>query len=221
MRCALLPLVALVLSGCSVMSSQRTPDYECSLHDVTRAKCASMADSYKASKQMGRSDASSVQSVFEGSGAAVAGQGAPMLSNTPSNFPEPGQTGAPVFQQPKVMRAWVAPYVDADGNLRSGEYVYFSTPGQWNYGTMKSPGAAGAAMFEPSKASSLGFTPDLQTTSGSRVPQPMGQGSGTPAKPPEAAQSAAQGAMQANSPQATRATDTVGAVTQPYQRLAN
>ena len=39
-----------LLSACS--SAPRTPDYECALDDVKNAKCASMEDTYRASRSM-------------------------------------------------------------------------------------------------------------------------------------------------------------------------
>jgi type IV conjugative transfer system lipoprotein TraV len=93
-----------------------------------------------------------------------------------SMYPEPGQVGMPVFKQPRVHRVWVAPYVDADGNLRSGEYAYFSTPGEWNYGSLRQQGSgASGTMFGPLRPEDLGFNPDLGPTSqGAKPPMPSG-----------------------------------------------
>jgi conjugal transfer pilus assembly protein TraV len=205
-----------LLSACS--SAPRTPDYECALDDVKSAKCASMEDAYRASRSMSRGEHGRVQSVFDGRVQNDArSTTAPMFSGQPSNFPEPGQPGQPVYQQSKVMRVWVAPYTDADGNLRSGQYTYFSTPGQWNYGTMNKPGAA-AGIFEPSKSSNLGFNPVEKSTA-----KPAGN-SARPSAPPEA-QAAARSAQAqtpgVNAPAAAPATDSSGTITQPYQRLSN
>jgi len=210
-----------LLSACS--SAPRTPDYECALDDVKNAKCASMEDTYRASRSMNRGEHGRVQSVFDGrvqADSANAARSAPMFTGQPSNYPEPGQAGAPVFQQPKVMRVWVAPYVDADGNLRSGEYTYFSTPGQWNYGTMNKPGAA-AGIFEPAKPGNLGFNPVIEQQ------RKAGSASNTsntsrPSAPPEAQAAARSAQAQGSSSQpAAPATDTSGTITQPYQRLSN
>ncbi len=91
-----------------------------------------------------------------------------------SGYADPGVVGEPVFRQPRVYRVWIAPYVDADGNLRSGEYAYFSTPGQWSYGSLRTPGSASAGtMFAPAKSNVLGFRPNL--SSGPKAP-PIPQG---------------------------------------------
>jgi hypothetical protein len=80
------------------------------------------------------------------------------ITNNPGSYVEP-DVGQPVFRQPRVHRVWIAPYVDADGNLRSGEYTYFATPGEWTYGTLHEPGAASAStLFAPQRPDHLGFT---------------------------------------------------------------
>lgn len=209
-------LLALALAGLlsACASSPRTPDYECPLYDVQGAKCASMEDSYKAARNMTRGDHSRVQSVFDRRVQSNAPDAQPMFAGQPSNYPEPGQQGMPVFKQPKVVRAWVAPYVDADGNLRSGEYTYFATPGQWNYGTLNKPGAAAGA-FEPSKPSNYGFNP-VQSGSAVKTAPAAGNGDARPSAPPEA-QAAAKNAQQSQSQAAPQA----DSITQPYQRLGN
>ncbi len=207
----LLPLTALVLSACS--SAPRTPDYACPLDDAAGAKCASVDQAYRASRSLNKEDVTRVQSVFDRRVQQTAPDAQPFFNGQPSNYPEPGQNGMPVFQQPKVMRVWVAPYVDADGNLRSGEYTYFNTPGQWSYGDLKKPGAA-AGVFEPAKPGNLGFTPVLQNKATSATPpkpaEPAGASQGTTPVPSSAPTSKAQ---LPNDPTAT--------ITQPYTRLNN
>lgn len=66
-----------------------------------------------------------------------------------SAYAEPGQVGEPIFREPRVYRVWVAPFTDADGLLHSGQYVYFSTPGQWRYGELHAPGAATPGLYGP------------------------------------------------------------------------
>lgn len=99
------------------------------------------------------------------------------LSHSPSAHFEPGEHGQPVFRQPRVYRVWLAPYVDADGNLRSGEYTYFSTPGEWAYGTTREAGSASSATFGPQRPDQLGFTPVEDT------PAPARRASDAPVPP--------------------------------------
>lgn len=199
------------LSACS--SAPRIPDYSCPLNDVAGAKCASVEQAYSAARSMNRDDSQTrVQSVFDSRVQRTTAPERPAFQGQLSNYPEPGQTGMPVFQQPKVMRPWIAPYVDADGNLRSGEYSYFATPGRWNYGEMRKPGAA-AGIFEPSRPGQLGFTP-------SAVP---GRATNAPPRPaePAARPSGSQGASNTGSLMTPSAKPADGAITQPYQRLQN
>lgn len=193
------PLLTL-LTACSSMGHI---DYDCKLHDVQAAKCASVEDAYKASRKGKVGDR---QSVFESADAGRApGATGGSVDNRPffqgerSGYPDAAQQGMPVFKQPKVMRVWHAPYVDADGSLRSGEYSYFATPGAWNYGSLKQAGAAAnSGMFEPTKPDALGFNPQT-------AKKPA---SGGPGKPPEPKASAS-GAQTSSS-----------GITQPYQRLS-
>ncbi|MDO8416291.1 MAG: type IV conjugative transfer system lipoprotein TraV [Agitococcus sp.] len=193
---------SLALSACALIPS--APEYECKLTEVQGAKCASMDDSYRAARSMSKGDNLKVQSVFD---SRV--QSKSNVSNTPvvgqaSNFPEPGQTGMPVFQQPRVMRAWVAPYVDAEGNLRTGEYVYFATPGQWNYGSTTRAGTA-SGIFEPGKPGkaitpSIGEGPRVAATTANAPPRPAET-------------------MQDNKSTPVNTADKTS-ITQPYQRLS-
>lgn len=200
--------VLVLLSACST-TSVRTPDYACPLNTPEAGKCASVEQAYEASRQAAPRQAPGVQSVFDPR--AHAGfQAAPAAVPAPNSaFPAPGEVGMPVFNQPRVMRVWVAPYVDADGNLRSGEYTYFNTPGQWNYGNTITPGS-GSGIFEPARPDRLGFNPV--------APQPVVRNStnASRAAPAPAERGAAAGQPAATQPAVT---DSTTAITQPYQRL--
>lgn len=67
----------------------------------------------------------------------------------PAGYAEPGQVGEPIFREPRVYRVWIAPFVDANDNMHSGQYVYFSTPGEWSYGGLHDAGAASPGMYGP------------------------------------------------------------------------
>lgn len=206
-----------LLTACSSMGHV---DYECALTEVQAAKCASMEDAYKLSSKV-KSDGSHKQSVFEGQptpgkgGTAVRAEtdNKPFFRGESSHYPDAAQQGAPVFKQPKVMRVWVAPYVDADGNLRSGEYTYFATPGSWNYGSLNKPGAA-SGIFEPTKPGQLGFNPTSAAT-GQKVSPTLPAAAGAPARPPET------GAKSDVKQAAPAAPASQSGITQPYQRLSN
>lgn len=183
---ALLMTGLVALSGCSMIE----PAHRCPLDNTDAGACASMPDSYKASL---RAQGHERESVFEAKDAAP-GQRPDKFAS----FPAPALTGMPVYQQGKVYRVWRAPWVDANGVLHAGEYVYFATPGQWNYGTLRKAGDA-SDLMGPVKPGALGFNP-VVTPAKSTASQPQSQpGSGT---------------------QASR-TESVEGVTQPYKKLTD
>jgi len=196
-------ILPLSLAAIATLSGCASVQYECGLKPQPDAKCASMQDAYGASNRGGSVADAKRQSVFEGSGksaAATPAQDRPFFRGEDSGFPEAGERGMPVFKQPEVHRVWVAPYVDSDGNLRTGEYTYFSTPGKWNYGTTKRAGE-GAAIFGPQKPENLGFVP---------VTAAAPQKNERPAAPPTASSTSARSAV---------TPDSVDNITQPAQRI--
>jgi conjugal transfer pilus assembly protein TraV len=196
----LLPLSVVIfsaLSGCASVP------YDCPLKPQPDAKCASMQDAYGAANKSPSAMETTRQSVFERSNRTAAteqAQNRPFFRGEDSGFPEAGERGMPVFKQPEVHRVWVAPYVDSDGNLRTGEYTYFSTPGKWNYGTTKRPGEA-SGIFGPQRPGNLGFVPVTPAAKAER-----------PAAPPSASNG--------NTSRSATAPESVDNITQPVQRIA-
>lgn len=227
-------LILVALAGTVIGGCTTTPAHQCQLANQ-KGQCASMEDSYKAamSKSGKRVDLKQ-ETIFDGSTKTVGtkqDQGAePIFTGQATLYPEPGQQGTPVFKQPRVHRVWIPPYVDADGNLRSGEYAYFSTPGQWNYGTMKKPGSASAStMFGPSRGDNYGV--NIQNTNknivggtNAAVPPSPGANGAPPAPAPVGVQIPGQtpprgnsqtGQIQSVDPTAIP----VDGITQPVQRF--
>jgi len=189
----------------AVMSGCASPGYECDLKPNPQGECASMDQAYTAANKVQKSN-SKRQSVFdnpaEAAKAAREESDKPFFNGTASAYPDTPENGMPVYKQPKVVRVWTKPFVDADGNLRSGEYTYFATPGEWNYGTLHKNGD-GAGIFAPARPGNLGFNPvTAKAKSGPSAP---------PAGPSAAAPS-----IQSATPKAS----TVEGVTQPAQRFA-
>lgn len=213
--------VAAVMTLAACGTTSRPGDYECPLRE-TSGSCASVDAAYGASQKVTAKNVGGAQSVFEvRATAATAQPSAQPVVGAPSGYPEVGEQGMPVFKQPKVMRVWVAPYVDAEGNLRSGEYTYFSTPGQWNYGDLKKPGAAvTGGLFGPAKPNTV--APPAANAAASAPPKPAQ--AAAPAGAPAASTTAASAPSVASSggasgPAPTAAPATNSGITQPYQRL--
>lgn len=129
------------------------------------------------------------------------------------------ERGMPVYEQPKVQRAWVAPWVDAEGNLHSGTYVYTTTPGKWNYGTLKAAGDVGA-MMEPVKPEDYGFKfkPTTKSTVTKKPVNEVAPQQATPTSSNQESLKAAQKTVQQVN--TNGGVNTVNNITQPYVRLA-
>lgn len=184
-------LAAALLQGCAIGKAT----HECPLDETGTGNCSSMQAAYSASLAPVRSSSTSL---FESKDAVAQTPGAPVTAAL-GTYPAPDKA-MPVFQQPKVFRPWLAPYVDADGVLHAGEYAYFNTPGQWNYGELRKPGAGGAVMG-PAKPWDTGFVPRDAEKESRKLSAP-------PA--PEQPAPSQQGAAPSGS---------AGSITQPYQRL--
>jgi len=164
-------LIALAL-GLSACASNKP--YTCPLNG--HHGCKSMQEIYDAARKAPRK--MNHEHVLD-----AAQRGGSVASVPPYDgyrYTEPGEVGQPVFKQPRVYRVWLAPYVDADGNLRSGEYTYFSTPGEWAYGTTRETGVAGDATFAPARPDQLGFTPIEKSSRSRQSPPRPGDSAPTP-----------------------------------------
>lgn len=138
----------LALAACS------TPGYQCPLVAQDAGRCSSLEQAYQQSLKANPHTAQ--QSVFLARNARDV-----MATQAPESFqgyPQPQERGMPVFREPQVHRVWGAPWTDANGILHGGEYLYFVTPGRWNYGSMQDPGQA-SGMFQPVKPGKYGFEP--------------------------------------------------------------
>jgi type IV conjugative transfer system lipoprotein TraV len=160
-RLTLLTTTVVAFAGCT-----STPPYTCKLGEFN-PNCHTMQQVYGQAKTTPGQTGSLEQIMRPDPAHPMPPAAPPMpMANRGGVYAEPGEVGAPVFKEPEVHRVWIAPYVDADGNLRSGEYTYFSTPGAWNYGTSTTRGSAAAStMFAPTKNinGDLGFTPAVKS----------------------------------------------------------
>lgn len=204
----LLAAVALI-QGCS---TTRTSTSACALNDNGNGACKSMEDAYAAVRSGATGKASIFENGVEANGMRQPGK-APAYGYL-GNYPEPDKA-TPVFQQPKVFRPWLAPFVDADGVLHSGEYAYFNTPGSWNYGELRKPGAGGAVMG-PVKPWETGVVPGAVKARAAGKPESAGFSK--PPAPPESAPAVAQVPGPSAGPTPAAGGISSG-ITQPYQRL--
>lgn len=235
------------LSGCASTSGSTFNSEGCT--PVDQYGCASMQEAYYAARSADPKKLTEVRNVFDvrayadiTPGGVVAkgsaSQGSTAVLDQPvvgGGLPYPDQKGTggmPVFKQPQVLRVFVKPYVDADGNLRSGEQVFTATPGEWAYGTMKKPGSGAAvtlskgANFGPADGRVLGFTPQVGSTATITSKTTVVQG--TPPAPAATVATVPTATPLAN-PNATTTTTTKqqtvvnneAGITQPYQRLSN
>lgn len=208
-----------LLSGCALLEG---PKYACPLEGVEKAKCASMEEAYAASRNLDPNK--KTNSVFSSEKSESKKENRAFFQGKESSYPEPSTRGEPVFQQPNVYRVWVAPYVDAEGNLRSGEYVYISTPGKWNYGSLKKSGS-GSGIFSPVRPNELGFNP-----SSNRAPM-AGVLAGNQSSPPTPSSSNStapnvnepglDNGSRPSSSSNESSNNPQGGITQPYVRLNN
>ena len=176
-RRIILTLAPLVLAaGCATH-----PPYTCRLGE-TDPSCHNMQEVYGTAHNTSGKQAVGLENIMRPDPAHPVPPPPPPLpvANHGKDYVEPGEVGRPVFREPTVHRVWIAPYIDADGNLRSGEYTYFSTPGEWNYGSTTAAGSASAStMFAPVKPdqNNLGFKPVVKPAAPSQSPPRPGDAS--------------------------------------------
>lgn len=240
---------ATLMTGCSTLSASE-PTGGCPL--TSYSGCSSMQDVYSAARTADPKllTKNGVQNVFDirayskDALRAMAEEGsarndAPVVGGgkaTLGNYPEKGGVdgGAPIYKSPRPMRVFTAPSVDGNGNLRSGEQVYFATPGEWNYGTLKKPGAAAGATgvssgtFGPADDRNIGFIPvetkkksNASASTGNNVTGPVLESTGNAAPAPVAAPAAtpAADASKQAQPVIPATVNSQTGITQPYQRL--
>lgn len=155
----------LALTGC--VSS---PKHDCPLNDKG-GHCASLDQAYSAAS--GVEDVSQFQNIFETEKRRATSKNV----YASEGYAQPAERGKPVFVPPKVHRVWTAPWTDSDGHLHGGEYLYFTTPGKWSYGSLRSPGEA-SGVFKPVMTDTYGFTPvapKKQERKDAAVPQASAQ----------------------------------------------
>ena len=150
----------LVLGGCASVSKHTCPIPE-ACAPVQRTLERAEADTSESGWVVGGAAAAKTQGEAEGGDGREAA-----APRHPAPVVEPGGE-VPVYEPPRPWRAWLAPWVDDQGGLHSGQYVWFTTPGAWVYLGRRWPlpfvpsaggGAPGEAL-EPVAPDDLGFEP--------------------------------------------------------------
>lgn len=125
---AALAAAAMLLAGCSGLGGGTS--LTCKLPDG--ARCDSVSNTYSESMRgelPGQRRRGSVAPDPGASGASQrAGDGAPMMYTDARMT----QIGMPLRSQPRIVRIWIKPWEDADGDLHDQTFVYLSIDeGRW------------------------------------------------------------------------------------------
>lgn len=153
-----------VMSGCA-----SSPRHSCALTNE-EGYCANMEETYSAAVQGNGSH----ENVLAGGGKSVSPRSVSGEAVF-TGYPQAEARGMPVYTPPKPHRLWIAPWAEANGVLHGGEYVYYTTPGYWNYGTLGAPGE-GSTVLGPVRPQDLGFQPvtDQNALENGRIEQRNG-----------------------------------------------
>lgn len=128
------PLLAmLLLAGC------HTNRYQCPM--PSGVACMSAPDVYKVSDAPGRAGMDSAAGVMVKPGASEKSRTSPAGGDVATSsqdavvpLPKPGDV-IPIREQSRVMRIWIAPWVDSNGNLTMSTRVYTEIePKRWSVG---------------------------------------------------------------------------------------
>lgn len=120
--------VAMALSGCASMSGlDATDTYGCKAPEGV--SCISVSGTYANSNPGGRlSRGASAPAKSLGEGPAVYGAASVALAPTSA----PGSTSDAIRSNPRLLRVWIAPWEDSDGDLHEEGYVHMVVDnGRW------------------------------------------------------------------------------------------
>jgi conjugal transfer pilus assembly protein TraV len=125
MRIAITVLISTFLAGCASTMSGLDGESKFSCKAPDGVTCASLSGVYA------NAVANNLPALRKGENGVGVNQGAlpaksgGIIGRTPSS-------GDPIRTQPKVLRVWIAPWEDADGDLHDQSYVYVvADTGRW------------------------------------------------------------------------------------------
>ena len=185
---AVVAAVAMALSGCASMSGlDATDTYGCKAPEGV--SCISVSGTYANSNPGGRlSRGPSAPAKSPGEGPAVYGAASVALAPTSA----PGSTSDAIRSNPRLLRVWIAPWEDSDGDLHEEGYVHMVVDnGRWLIEHVRpaarsnvdgvAPPAAPAADASPSKPEAEPISPAQRLP----VPPPSADSSPIDATPIE------------------------------------
>jgi conjugal transfer pilus assembly protein TraV len=119
-------LAAASLAGCSASGLDAKTSFACKAPDGVT--CLSVSGVYDASRRQGLPGQRPAASppVPPAVAAAPAPRTAPPVNEAirPAARPAPSSSGMPLRTAPRVLRIWIAPYEDSDGDLRDQSHLY-------------------------------------------------------------------------------------------------
>ena len=137
-------VLSMILSGCSVKYGCPAPE---------GVQCKPISEVYRS---LGQKEAATKKPT-----------GALTNSKAPEAAPAP-ESPVPIRSAPKILRVWVAPWIDAEGDLHQEGYLYLVV----DHGTW----ALGLPAVEPEPAPRLGMMPENQSSDHPlepQIPSPM------------------------------------------------
>lgn len=166
MRMPVLLFASLVLggslAGCAVKYGCPAPD------GVT---CKPISDVYTSSLSAKESSADPSQAKTKN------GKGSPAKTALPAAESQPGpppKSASPIRSAPKILRVWITPWIDAEGDLHQEGYLYVVVdPGKW---------AMGLPEVEPEAVPKRMIAPDNPAGERSEPQRPLPDRSGTNGK---------------------------------------
>lgn len=124
----------LILSGCT------TIPYQCELGE----ECIGAKEAYGAAVE----NRGNSESVFGEPFDAEDGDAQRVLESEFRPYAGGGLTDKPLYQPPRPVRIWVAPWKGDDGMLRSGQFIYATRKGGWQMGELREQGVGGQLLHE-------------------------------------------------------------------------
>lgn len=126
-----LPLLSLILTGCTTFSGlDGSSKFACKAPDGM--SCTSVSGVYANNPAIARAAVPNDQAWDVGTGKSMLPSLQPHYAAAKTLHTMP-VSGAPLLSPPRVLRIWIAPWLDQDGDLRDQAYLYVMWDrGDWN-----------------------------------------------------------------------------------------